>query len=219
MTTPYYSDDLVTLYHGDCRDVREWLDADVLVTDPPYGMGHVSGWDSPNRRIASDQNVSARDEVLGMWGAKPAAVFGTWKQPRPPAVRHLVVWDKTAGTGTGMGDLDAAWGNSHEEIYILGSWPRGERPRLPSVIRTSHGMRSLSGQTGHPTPKPVALMEIVVGASPAGSIADPFAGSGSTLLAAKMLGRRAIGVEVEERYCAIAAERLAQDALPFEVTA
>jgi len=212
---PYYQDDSVTLFHGDCLEITEWLEADVLVTDPPYGMAHLSGWDSPLRRIAGDGDATARDAALALWGDKPAAVFGTWKEPRPARVRHLVVWDKSEGTGCGMGDLDAAWGNSHEEVYFLGEWRREARPRHPSVIRTKDGLRSLSGITGHPTPKPVGLMSAILARSPLGVIADPFAGSGSTLVAAKALGRKAIGVELEERYCEIAAKRLAQDVLDF----
>lgn len=213
--TPYYEDDLVTLYHGDCLEITEWLEADVLVTDPPYGMAHLSGWDSPARAIRNDSDVSVRDDALALWGAQPAAVFGTWKQPRPTSVRHLVIWDKTLGTGAGMGDLNASWGNSHEEIYILGKWERGERPRHSSVIQTRDGLRSLSGQTGHPTPKPVSLMERIISLSPRGVVADPFAGSGSTLVAAKNLGRQAIGVELEERYCELIAKRLDQGVLDF----
>lgn len=212
---PYYQDDSVTLYHGDCLKITEWLTADVMVTDPPYGMGHLSGWDSPTRSIAADQDTSARDLALSMWGSRPAAIFGTWKEPRPVETRHLVIWDKSAGTGSGMGDLDAAWGNSHEEIYFLGHWPRGKHARHPSVIRTGDGMRSLSGITGHPTPKPLGLMSALLQRAPSGTIADPFSGSGSTLVAAKALGRKAIGVELEERYCEIAARRLAQDVLDF----
>lgn len=213
--TPYWQGDGITLYHGDCLEVTDWLEADVLVTDPPYGMAHVSGWDNPNRAIANDATTDVRDGVLALWGSKPAAVFGTWKMPRPVSTRHLVIWDKSDGTGSGMGDLDAAFGNSHEEIYILGSWPRGTRTRHPSVIRTGSGLRSLSGKLGHPTPKPEGLMGLVIAAAPPGTIADPFAGSGSTLVAAKLQGRSAIGVELEERYCEIAARRLDQGVLDF----
>ena len=211
---PYYQDDYVTLYHGDClTEHREWLAADVLITDPPYGMAYLSGWDAKDRAIKNDTETSARDKALELWGSKPAAAFGTWKEPRPPQTRHLVVWDKTLGTGAGMGDLDASWGNSHEEIYILGEWKRGERARHSSVIQTKDGLRSLSGKTGHPTPKPVGLMEKIISMAPAGVIADPFAGSGSTLVAAKALGRKVIGVELEEKYCEIIAKRCAQDVL------
>ena len=213
----YYQDDHVTLYHGDClTEHREWLDADVLVTDPPYGMSYVSGWDSKTRAIKNDSTLTARDEALAAWGGKPAAVFGTSKEPRPEGTKSLVVWDKTLGTGCGMGDLDAAWGNSHEEIYILGEWKRGKRKRHPSVISTADGLRSLSGQTGHPTPKPVGLMSSVLGMSPAGIVADPFAGSGATLIAARNLGRKSIGVELEEKYCEIIAKRLDQQVIDFE---
>jgi site-specific DNA-methyltransferase (adenine-specific) len=216
----YWQGDGVTLYHGDCREITEWLSADVLVTDPPYGMAHVSGWDDPNRAIANDATVDVRDEALSLWGDKPAAVFGTWKAPRPVETKLLVIWDKSDGTGSGMGDLNAAFGHSHEEIYILGAWPRGERARRPSVIRTGAGLRSLSGRLGHPTPKPEGLMGLIIEAAPPGTIADPFAGSGSTLVAAKLQGRRAIGVEIHEPYAEIAARRLSQGVLDFgEVSA
>lgn len=216
--TIYYQDEHVTLYHGDALEIDAWLEADILVTDPPYGMSHLSGWDSPQRAIQNDADLSARDRALDAWGTRPAAVFGTWKVRRPSQTRHLVIWDKTLGTGCGMGDLDASWGNSHEEIYILGEWKRDGRPRHPSVIQTKDGLRSLSGKTGHPTPKPVGLMEKIISKCPPGVIADPFAGSGSTLVAARNLGRKAIGVELEEKYCEIIVKRLSQGAFDFGAT-
>ena len=101
MTTPYYADDRVTLYHGDCREITEWLEADVLVTDPPYGYSHKSGggprgaasW--KNTTIANDEDTSARDAVLEMWGARPALMFGSWKRPRPAATRCPKPWSAT----------------------------------------------------------------------------------------------------------------------------
>lgn len=114
----------------------------------------------------------------------------------------------------GRGDLANAFGVSHEEVYLIGEW-RKTGKRQGSVIRTTQGMAWLTETSGHPTPKPLALMERLVGAAPPGVIADPFAGSGSTLVAARNLGRQAIGVEIEERYCEIIARRLDQQVLPL----
>lgn len=213
----YYEDDFVRLFHGDCLEITEWLSADVLVTDPPYGMAYDSGRVKGRvRPIANDHTTATRDTALEIWGSKPWLMFGTWRQPRPTSTAQVLIWDKTDGVGPGMGDLAAAFGTSHEDIYIGGEWPK-KSARRGSVIRTSYAMGNPSGlvaRTGHPTPKPTDLMELLVAAS-AGTVADPFAGSGSTLVAAKALGRKAIGVELEERYCEIAARRLAQDVLDF----
>ena len=212
--TPYYEQDGITIYHGDCLSVDAWLKADVLVTDPPYGMAFVSSWTTQLRPIAGDGDTAARDAVLTLWGTtKPAAVFGTWKVERPSGVRNRLIWDKSDGTGPGMGDLSEAFGNADEEIYLLGAWPK-RGSRQANIIRTAVGMASHATEIGHPTPKPVQLMARLIGAS-SGVVADPFSGSGSTLLAARMLGRSAIGIEIEERYCEIAAKRLAQGVLEF----
>ena len=218
MTNPYYQDDFVTIYHGDCLEVTEWLDADVMITDPPYGMAFVSNMSSRRgkRPIVNDSDTSIRDAVIEAWGNKPSALFGTWKAPRPNNIVNLLVWDKTGGTGPGMGDITSCWGFSHEEIYIFGHWPK-RKGRQGSVIRTSVGMSDLASRIGHPTPKPPQIMMELVKNSPDGTIADPFMGSGSTLVAAKSLGRRAIGIEIEEKYCEIAAKRCGQDYLFGEV--
>lgn len=215
--SPYYQDDLVTLYHGDCRDVTAWLDADVLVTDPPYGMGY-SGFGGrrgePRRAtgplaIVGDSDVDVRDQVLEMWGDQPALVFGRWTVERPVATRQIIVWDKSAN-GPGMGALDLPWGPSHEEIYVLGSGWTGKR--RGSVYAAKPLTSGDLDRPEHPTPKPVGLMDALLQHT-VGTVADPFAGSGSTLVAAKQLGRHAIGIELDERYCEIAARRLAQDTL------
>lgn len=211
--TIYYQDDLVTLYHGDCRYLRYWLDADILVTDPPYGIAYQSNWTKTqkNRPIAGDGDPEIRDEALRLWGERPAIVFGRWDAPRPAATRARLIWDK--GESPGMGDLKMPWGRSDEEIYVLGKGFAG--PRGGSVLRSK--VQSVADKTrpNHPTPKPVGLMELLIAKCPPGVIADPFAGSGSTLVAAKLQGRKVIGVELDERYCEMAAQRLAQDALPF----
>lgn len=210
---PYYEDGFVTLYLGDCLEVEEWLSADVLITDPPYGMAFESSWTTQRRPIANDLDATARDRVLGAWGGKPWLMFGTWRVERPAATRQVLIWHKQ-GAGPGMGDLGSQFGTSHEEIYLGGSWPK-RTTRRGSVITTAESPSSLTMAIGHPTPKPEALMSVLVAAS-VGTVADPFAGSGSTLVAAKALGRKAIGVELVERYAEIAARRLAQDVLDFE---
>ena len=220
--TLYYQDNHVTLYHGDClTEHREWLDADVLVTDPPYGMSFTQGkgvnggkgWTSRHTgtEIAGDTTTEARDSALEDWGEKPAIVFGTWKQPRPGNVRTTLIWDKVVSTG--MGALDIPWRPSHEEIYVLGSGFVGKRGH--GVLR--HSLPTISDERKwHPTPKPLSLMVDLVAKCPPGAIADPFAGSGATIVAARDLGRHVIGVELEEKYCEIIAKRLDQQVIDFE---
>ena len=216
MTEPYYEDSQVTLYHGNCRSVVTWLDANVLVTDPPYGMAFQSGHRAEKfDKIAGDADPKIRDAALDMWGDRPAAVFGTWRVPRPPSTKQVLVWYKH-GLGPGMGDLTNVFGTCHEEVYLLGDWKRREGvARRGSVLVTRSQPMFETERVGHPTPKPVGLMETLIAAAPDGIIADPFAGGGATLLAARNLGRKAIGVELEERYCEIIARRLDQMALDF----
>jgi DNA modification methylase len=205
--TPYYADDLVTIYHGDCR---EWMpEADVLVTDPPYGMGYQSNFalTGPSRPIAGDGDTTLRDWLLSVWTG-PALVFGTWRVPRPPC-DQLLVWDK--GDTPGMGNLTIPWGPSHEEVYVIGSGFSGRRSG--SVLRVRGYGAMADARPDHPTPKPVALMAQLIEKCPSGTILDPFMGSGTTLVAAKSLGRKAIGIEIEERYCEIAAQRCSQEVL------
>lgn len=213
---PYYQDDYATLYHADSLTNPElWLTADVLITDPPYGINYVSGYAQVRRdNIANDESTAARDAVLDAWGIRPWAAFGTWKQARPQDTAQVLIWDKTPGGNFGMGDLNLAFGLSHEEIYLSKGWLKRGR-RHGSVLPTTEGIGSLASATGHPTPKPVSLLGLLISAAPPGIIADPFAGSGSTMVAAKRLGRHVIGVEIDERYCEIAARRLAQDSIDF----
>lgn len=216
---PYYEDDFVTLYHGDCREVTAWLEADVLVTDPPYGIKWTSGVTSYRERgrvngvtaIEGDDSTAARDEVLALWSPRPAVVFGSWRATRPEGVKHRLIWHKK---GQMPGPVNAAFLTQDEEIYIVGAgeW-RKSSPPLRSVIPTTEERGRAAATSGHPTPKPVGLMEVLIDRCPPGTIADPFSGSGSTLVAAKQLGRRAIGVELDEHYCELAARHLAQDTL------
>ena len=212
MTDPYYSDDWVTLYHGDCREITEWLAADVLVTDPPYGIAYVRGGDrrvAPKQPVIGDGSVEVRDQALAMWGERPALVFGSWRAPRPASTRRVITWWKRS-VGPGAGDVSLPWGSATEEVYVLGSGFVGHR--RANVIETNDCRQVAAVATGHPSNKPLELMSELVDCC-VGVIADPFAGSGSTLLAARRLGRKVIGVELEERYCEVAAKRLAQHEL------
>ena len=215
MTEPYYQDDYVTLYHGDCLEHPEWwTGADVLVTDPPYGVEFRSARRSENERherIKGDSSVAARDAALALWDG-PALVFGTWRAPRPEATEERLLWVKGDDPGNG-GDLASMpWGRTDEEIYVIGRkrglWQGPRRSNVYRLPKVAH-----ANNPGHPTPKPVPLMEMLIGRCPTGVVADPFAGSGSTLVAAKRLGCKAVGVELEEKYCEIAARRLSQEVL------
>jgi DNA modification methylase len=210
MTAPYYADDLVTLYHGDARDVAEWQEAAVLVTDPPYGVGYRTRR-ADVAAIVGDHSTAARDDILALWGDRPALVFGQWTQPKPERTRQLIVWDKRGGAGF-SGDLKMPWATQTEEVYVLGEgWVGRRRSAIISVPTLPANNRP-----DHPTPKPVRLMAELISACPSGLIADPFAGSGPTLVAARESGRQAVGVEIDERHCELIAKRLSQQAFDLE---
>jgi site-specific DNA-methyltransferase (adenine-specific) len=214
----YYEDDHVTLYHGDCREVLAWVDADVLVTDPPYGTQFTAAnprggygrrylydqGDGLGATIAGDEGTTTRDAILDLWGDKPALVFGSPRLPDPPGHwDDRLVWDKRRPGMNG-----GAWRYTHESIYARG------------FVRTRNDSFSVltafpADQSLHIHAKPVALMEALIGNAPDGVIADPFAGSGSTLIAARNLGRKVIGVELEEKYCELIVRRLSQQAFDF----
>lgn len=215
MTTPYYQDDFVTLYHGDSLEITEWLTADILVSDVPYGIDYQSSArrDTLAKNITGDKDTTARDTALQCWGKKPALIFGTWRIPRPENTRQLLIWDTKGALG--MGAIDLPWKPSHQEIYVLGKGFTGKRT---TDVLTHAPVQSMSRNgREHPHQKPIPLMQDLIRKCPAGTIADPFAGSGSTLVAAKTLNRRAVGVELEEKYCEIIAKRLAQDVLPLGI--
>ena len=142
MTTPYYEDDQVTLYHGDCREVTEWLEADVLVTDPPYGMNFQSGSRRETfAKITGDEDTAVRDTVVTLWGTdRPALMFGRWSVPAPAGERQRLIWHKASTPG--MGDLTLPWGPNFEDIHLLGrGWNREATglPRVGAVITTTQG--------------------------------------------------------------------------------
>ena len=238
---PYYQDDAVTLYHGDCLELADlWTCADVLVTDPPYGIAWTRNGISRTSRadraagvyvrhqrhsandagIANDATTEARDGALRAWDVKPAYVFGSLLMPPPIGTKQVAIYAKPKDAG----QLTAISGiaRDSEAIYLLGSHTFGGGGRS-SIFRTNAvtvgAAGGLAQRHQHPHVKPLDVLESLMRVAPPGVIADPFAGSGSTLVAAKALGRKAIGVELDERYCEIAARRLSQDILDFEVTA
>jgi DNA modification methylase len=216
---PYFADEQVTLFLGDCREITEWLAADVLVADPPYGIGWKRGvkqgrGDAGHSGIQGDADTSTRDDALSLWGKRPAVVFGSFYAPQPTNVRHILVYRKPPDSGV-VGST-TGYRRDVEPVFLTGPWPK--RPATWSSVIASNalGAGHLAGRYGHPHAKPVDVMETLIAACPPGVIADPFAGSGSTLVAARNQGRKAIGVELEERHCETIAKRLAQGALSFE---
>lgn len=236
MTEPYYQDDLVTLYLGDCREITEWTEADVLVTDPPYGIAwtrngvgrvshasrkagafrvHVYGDEFNDAGIQNDQDTKARDEALALWGGRPAFVFGSLLLPPPVGVKQTAIYVKPrdAGNMSAMGGVR----RDVEEIYLCGKHKSGGGGRSAifatnaQMVGTGHG---LAATYGHPHAKPVDVMEDIIRLT-SGTVSDPFSGSGSTLVAARNLGRKAIGVEIEERYCERIARRLSAQVFDF----
>jgi site-specific DNA-methyltransferase (adenine-specific) len=231
--SPYFERDGITIYHGDCRDVLPTLEAgsvDLVLTDPPYGVKLVTKTsdfrDSPafdgGRSLQAtvtyqDDPVTVRllvaavmPEVLRV--GRRAVVFpGTrlmWAYPEPRAVGGVF-----NPNGAGL----SSWGFQciHPILYYgadpylqdgKGGRPNGFRDEQPNPEHFDH-----------PCPKPIKWMRwaIARASRPNELVLDPFMGSGTTLRAALDCGRRAIGIEIEERYCEIAARRLSQMVLPL----
>ena len=169
---------------------------------------------STSAAIANDKTVTVRDQALDDWVAangkdKPVAVFGSWKAPRPPQTRQRLIWHKA---GNIMNHIVLPWRPVDEEIYIWGKgWTRSVKAPA-SIITTSENRTIETRRLGHPTPKPLDLLQTLMSRLEpvAGGhvIADPFAGSGATLAAATLMGHGAVGVELEERYCEQIARRI-----------
>jgi len=209
---PYYQDDAVTIYHGDCREILPTLPVapDVILGDPPYGIGldYGAGYtDAPEMvdRLAAD--------LLPLFRASAPVVAltpGIVNLARWPDPDWALAWMWTHTGTTGK------WGfNQWGPILVWGTDPKlsARLGRHPDVIRCSPGEEPKP--VGHPCPKPMRAWKRIMDrvSVPKHTILDPFMGSGTTLRAAKDLGRKAIGIELEERYCEIAAERMGQEVL------
>lgn len=227
--TPYYQDGQVTIYHGDCREILPSLAKDsvhLLLTDPPYGINYkATGHRTkrlPTHGMANDNGEINVLEILGaalrvLKGARHLYVFGKYDLTALKDIGGIteLIWDKKL---TGMGNVENVWSPSHEIINFgvntkrlalvkRGSGNVAGRLRRGSVLQ--YQRLHASGIALHPTEKPILLLrELIESSSHIGeTVLDIFAGSGSTLYAAMLEGRKAIGIEIEEKYCEIAAKR------------
>jgi len=198
-----------TLYLGDCRDLLPELRADAIITDPPYGIAHSSNYGASWQRvqISGDESTELRDRVLEHF--ETVAAFGTWKTTPLPNTKATLIWDK--GPAFGMGDLSFPWKNSWECIYIRG--PNWSGFRSEGVLKGHLQVSWESHGRVHPHQKPVSLICHLLGKLPSRfSILDPFMGSGTTGVAALRLGRKFIGIEIEQRWFDVACRRIEEEA-------
>lgn len=215
---PYYQDDAVTIYHGDCREIMPSLDGDVLLTDPPYNVGFKYG---DSFTDDNPEHVGDFNRLLASARASAAVFF-------PGCVNLFDVPAMLAGTGFEHRQT-LGW---HRKEYAGDVYKHGPAMTWEPVIWASRNGRTwnnlvggpgrdfiivnrISGErdrTGHPCPKPEPVMRWLVElfVPPGGIALDPFLGSGTTARAAKDLGRKCIGIEIEERYCELAAKRMSQ---------
>lgn len=207
---PYYSDQHVTLYHGDATELLLELadQADLVVTDPPYGISYTPPNHSP---VLGDDSTELAAWLLRTWWPRPLVMFGANHYVTElPEAGSWSVWDKRVHLSA-----DRMWGAPFELVWSSGPDTAGRFYRIQhgGVVNADRPGRNRTRV--HATQKPAVLLRSVLEHTPPGVVLDPFAGSGSTLRAAKDLGRRAIGIELDERYCAAAAELLAQQVLPI----
>jgi site-specific DNA-methyltransferase (adenine-specific) len=205
---PYYEHAGITIYHGDCREVLPTLGpVDLVLTDPPYGVGMESFKD----------DFSCVPEALKVCESKLMACFmsprriydlcraldGNWEYER-------TIWmEKVA-------DISFPWRGwlMNSEAILIFSRPGAAWPTPEKYSRDCYRVGPW-GKQGHPNNKPPDVVQDIIQKIAGQSIIDPFMGSGTTLRAAKDLGRKAIGIEIEEKYCEIAAKRLSQEVFDF----
>lgn len=210
---PYYSEDGITIFHGDWRDFnREPISSyDLILTDPPYGIGEAAGKNKSrtNLAVAKDYGVSDWDDVPPSesditWMrslAKHQIIFGGNYFHLPPA-KCWLVWDKL--NSGDFADCELAWTNLDKAVRIYrylwnGMLKENPEPRF------------------HPTAKPLSLMQFCLNQAPKDikTVLDPYAGSGTTLVAAKLAGLSATGFEISEAYCETMVKRLEQRCFDF----
>ncbi len=231
---PYYEHAGITIYNGSALAVLDDFDMhfgampfDLLLTDPPYGLNEAAGKNksrgkpSPGLNMPLDKVFPAVDYGNATWDKRPAteaialarrlcrwqAVFGGNYYDLPPT-RCWLVWDKANGD-CDFADCELIWTNFDKAVRML-TYRWNGMLQEPGCARD---------ERVHPTQKPEAVMRWALMHAPENvkTVLDPFMGSGTTLVAAKRLGRQCVGIEREEKYCEIAAKRLQQEALPLEL--
>jgi DNA modification methylase len=208
---PYYEHAGITIYHGDCREILPMLETpDFICTDPPYGVGFQYGEHDDSREMYEDAIpswYSAMKNAPRMCLTPGIANICLWPQPR-----WVLAWLKTNSMGANrLSGPKAVSRNLWEPVLWYGTYPKN--PPSRDTLKAAIG----NEDSDHPCPKPLQLMNqlVLIGTSEGEVVCDPFCGSGTTLVAAKNLGRKAIGIEIEEKYCEIAAKRLSQEVLQF----
>jgi site-specific DNA-methyltransferase (adenine-specific) len=220
--TPYYQDDSCTIYHGDCREILPHLEpVDLVLTDPPYGEVNreTNGLRKLDKGVADIETMEI-SELTALILPKGQSFYVWCGTEQVSAIREsfvrsglstrLCIWEKSNPSPM---NGEYLW-LSGLEACVFGKKPNAYFNAF-CAVPVWRGCSEHNQQ--HPTQKPSWLFSKLIDAScpQAGTILDPFMGSGTTLRAAKDLGRKAIGIEIEEKYCEIAVKRLAQEVLPL----
>lgn len=208
---PYYEDSAVTIYHGDCRKIVSLLGRfDLLLTDPPYGVNFKGKVTKHTKAaggyISGDSEIGPEIVALCLGKVNRGIVF-----PGTRIMREYPSWDDMGGVFCPSGSGRGRWGFVCVNPILF----YGPRPKRVGMWPTGFSSFDKADDCGHPCPKPLKWMSwsIVLAGDEVETILDPFAGSGTTGRAAKDLGKRATLIEREERYCEIAARRMAQEVM------
>jgi tRNA G10 N-methylase Trm11 len=208
MMKPYYEQDGITIYHGDCRDVLDVSQQDEwsVVTDPPYGTGQKIAYDV--YRDYMPQWLELMAWLLELRSPMAFTMAHTRLHDLPKRPQWIGCWDKVYTGGIVHVGACPSW-----EPICFYNLPAGDRgkPRWDDIFRVP----TRANVDGHPCPKPLELFSRLIRVLPKRIVVDPVMGSGTTLRAAKDMGLAAIGSDVSERYCELAAKRLQQAVLPM----
>lgn len=217
MIKPYYQHAGITIYHGDCLEIMPELDkVDLILTDPPYGVSYRSNhyiYGNPHGEIRNDDQLLCPLDDMWKLLNETGSIFSFYSYKKPildERKKNDIIWVKNNWTA---GDLRGDFGNQYESIAFLPKPKFKLQGKRWSNVWNFHKIKP----TLHPTEKPEELLKRIIGCATDnnGVVLDIFMGVASTLLAAKLLNRKAIGIEIEEKYCEIAAKRLQQDVFQF----